>query len=51
MKSYYSKQNNKKIVVYTIILALILGIGAVVIQDIEVPTEHVSQDIEVKLEK
>ncbi len=51
MKSYYSKQNNTKIIIYTVVLALILGIGAIVVQDIQAPTEHVSQDIEVKLEK
>ena len=51
MKSYYQKSNNTTIVVYAVVLALLLGIGAVVVQDIEAPTDHVSQPVEVKLEK
>ncbi len=51
MKSYYTKQNNSKIIIYAVALIIILGIGAIVVQDIDVSAEHVSQDIEVKLEK
>ena len=51
MKSYYTKQNNSKIIVYTVLIALIIGIGVIVAQDIQAPTEHVSQDIELQLEK
>lgn len=51
MKSYYTKQNNSKIIVYTVMIALIIGIGVIVAQDIQAPTEHVAQDIELKLEK
>ncbi|MBR3676677.1 MAG: hypothetical protein IKN71_06050 [Alphaproteobacteria bacterium] len=51
MRDYYKKSNNTKIVVYAVILALLLGVGAVVIQDIEIPTDHVSQPVEVTLEK
>lgn len=51
MKNYYSKSNNSKIVVYAILLAVVLGIGAIVVQDIEAPTDHISQPVEVNLEK
>ena len=51
MKSYYRKSNNAKVVVYAILLALVLGIGAVIVQDIEVPTDHVSETLEVQLAK
>ena len=51
MKSYYKKSNNGKVIAYAILLALVLGIGAVVVQDIEVPTDHVSAPVDVQLEK
>lgn len=51
MKNYYSKQNNSKIIIYAIVLALVIGAGLIVVQDIQAPTEHVSQDVEVKLDK
>jgi len=51
MKNYYTKQNSTKITVYAVVLALIIGIAAIVVQDIQAPTEQVSQEIEVKLEK
>jgi len=51
MRYSYHKQNNLKIIVYAVILAIVLGIGAVVVQDIQAPTEHVSQKINVSLEK
>jgi hypothetical protein len=51
MRSSFSKQNNSKLIIYTIVIAVIVGICAVVVQDIKVPTKHVSQEISVKLEK
>ena len=51
MNNYYNKQNNSKIIIYAVLLALIIGIGAIIVQDIQAPTEHVTQDIEVTLEK
>ena len=51
MRNSYSKRNNSRIIVYTVLLALIIGIGVVAMQDIPAPTEHVSQDVELKLEK
>ena len=51
MRSQFKRQNNYKVVIYAVIIAVILGIGAVVFQDIDVPTEHMTQDIEVNLEK
>ena len=51
MRDLYGRRNNGKIVFYAIALAVILGIGLIVVQDIQVPTEHVSQPISVNLEK
>lgn len=51
MRKTYSTTNNSKVIFYTVVLAVILGIGFVVVQDIKVPTEHISQEIAVKLEK
>ena len=51
MKNYYSKSNNSKIVIYAILAAICVGIGFVVMQDITVPTEHVSQEVEINLKK
>lgn len=51
MKYSYRKQNNTKIVVYAVVLALVLGICTIVVQDIQAPTEHMSKEISVKLEK
>lgn len=51
MRSSFSKQNNSKVIVYTIVIAVIIGIFAVVVQDIKVPTKHVSQEISLKLDK
>ena len=51
MRSSYSKQNNSKIIVYAVLFALVIGVGVVAMQDIQAPTEHVSQDVELKLEK
>ena len=51
MRNSYSKQNNSRIIVYTVLLALIIGVGVIAVQDIQISAEHVSQDIELKLEK
>lgn len=51
MKSYYSKSNNSKIVIYAVIAAICLGIAFVVMQDITIPTVHVSQEVEANLKK
>lgn len=51
MKYSYRKQSNVKVIVYAVVLALVLGIGAVIVQDIQAPTEHISQEISVNLEK
>ena len=51
MKYSYHKQNNFKVIVYAVILAVVLGVGVVVVQDIQAPTEHISQEINVNLEK
>lgn len=51
MRSYYTKSNNSKIVIYAVIAAILVGIGFVALQDITVPTEHNSQKIEVNLKK
>ena len=51
MRNPYERQNNTKIIVYAVVIAIIAGIGFIVMQDISVPTEHVSQEIKVKIEK
>ncbi|MBQ7633235.1 MAG: hypothetical protein IJS88_03895 [Alphaproteobacteria bacterium] len=51
MKSYYNKSNNSRIIAYTVLIALVLGIGFVVIQDIQAPTEHILQEVTVSLDK
>ena len=51
MKNYYSNKNNSKIIIYAVLVALVLGAGLIVVQDIKAPTEHISQNIEVKLDK
>jgi hypothetical protein len=50
-KSQFSRQSNSKLIYYVIAVVAVLGIGIVILQDIQVPKEHVSQEIEVKLEK
>ena len=49
-KSSYTRQNNTKVILYAIGLAVIFGIITVMLQDIQVPTEHVVQDIKVNVE-
>lgn len=51
MRKQSFNQNNSKVFIYALIIAVILGVCAIVVQDIKVPTEHVSNDIEVSLEK
>jgi len=51
MKSSYSTSSNKKIVFYAVIAAVILGVGAVMMQDIQPKSEHISQKISVNLNK
>ena len=48
---FTSRQANSKIAYYAVALAIVLGIGTVILQDIQVPQEHISQKIEVNLEK
>lgn len=51
MRYSYDRQSNSKIVLYAIAIAVIIGIGFVIIQDINIPTEHISQNIVINLEK
>ena len=51
MRNSYAKQNNSKLILYIVLIAAVLGIAAIVIQDIQIPLEHISQKIEVKLDK
>lgn len=51
MRRQSLNKSDSKIVFYAIGLVVILGIILVVVQDIKVPTEHVSQEIKVTLDK
>ena len=51
MRRSYRSENHGKIVFYAIFLAILCAIGIIVVQDIQVPMEHVTQDIKVNLEK
>ena len=51
MRSSYQRQSNIKVVIYAVAVALILGVAAIVVQDIQAPTEHVSKEISVNIEK
>ncbi|MBQ8481838.1 MAG: hypothetical protein IJ532_04840 [Alphaproteobacteria bacterium] len=51
MRYSYQRQNNTKVIFYAVAAALILGVGVVIVQDIQAPTEHISQKISVNLEK
>ena len=51
MKRQFGKESNKKIYLYAAMIALIGGITAVVLQDIQAPVEHITQDVAVNLEK
>ncbi|MBP5352713.1 MAG: hypothetical protein J6Y91_02980 [Alphaproteobacteria bacterium] len=51
MRNPYSNRNNSKIIFYALAIAVVIGIGVVVVQDINVPTEHVSQKVAVNVAK
>ncbi len=51
MRRQSINQKNSKVFIYALLISLILGVCVVVVQDINVPTTHVSQNIEVKLDK
>lgn len=51
MRNSYGRQNNSKVIVYAVLLALVIGMGIIVVQDIKVPVEHVSQSVNVNIEK
>lgn len=51
MRRQSFNQGHSKVWVYALVIALVLGVCLVVVQDIKVPTEHVTKDIEVSLEK
>lgn len=51
MRNPYQRQSNAKVVINAVVVALILGVVAIVIQDIQAPTEHVSKEISVNVEK
>ena len=44
-------EKNSKVFIYALAIALVLGVCLIVVQDIKVPSEHVSQSIEVVLDK
>ncbi|MBR1398950.1 MAG: hypothetical protein IJ564_02085 [Alphaproteobacteria bacterium] len=43
-------RNNGKVVLYAVVLAVVIAMGVVVLQDIKVPAEHISQEVPVTLE-
>ena len=49
-QSSYNQGNSLKIVFYAVGLVVILGITFLMFHDIQVPTEHVAQEISVNLE-
>ena len=51
MKRSYRNESHTKVILYAVVLVLLCGIGFVVMQDIQVPTEHTTQEVEVNLEK
>ena len=51
MRYSYQRQSNAKVIFYAVAVAVILGIAAVVVLDIQAPTEHISKEIIVKIEK
>ena len=50
MRNPYTKSGNGRVIFYAICMAVVVGVAAVVVQDINVPTEHVSQKITLNLE-
>lgn len=51
MRRQSFNQGNSKIFFYALAIACILGVCLVIVQDINIPTEHVSKDVKVSLEK
>lgn len=51
MRNQFKHQNNTKVVVYAVVLLVLLAVGFIVLQDIQVPTEHQTQEIDVDIEK
>lgn len=51
MKKYYKRQGDSKIIVYAVILAVILGIGAIVVQDVQIPAQHVVKEVKVNIDQ
>ncbi|MDO4161579.1 MAG: hypothetical protein Q4D80_01055 [Pseudomonadota bacterium] len=49
-QSMYNQGSNLKILFYALGLFLLAGVIFLMIHDIQVPTEHVTQDISVNLE-
>jgi hypothetical protein len=46
-----SNKSTFKIVLYAVALAAVVSIGFIVMQDIKVPTEHITQTTTITLEK
>ena len=51
MKRQSFNQGRSKIFFYALAIACILGVCFVIVQDVNVPTTHVSKNIEVALDK
>lgn len=51
MRNQFKHQSNTKVIIYAVVLLIMLAIGAVILQDIQVPSEHITQEISVNLEK
>ncbi len=49
-RSPFARPSNSKPIYYVIGLAVLLGICVVILQDIQAPQEHVSQEIEINLD-
>ena len=49
-KSPFARPSNSKPIYYVIGIAVLLGIGVIVLQDIQAPQEHVSQEISINLD-
>ncbi len=51
MRNQFKHQNNTKLVIYTVILIILLGITGIILHDIQLPAEHTVHKIGVNLEK
>lgn len=51
MRNQFKRQNNTKVIIYAVVLVILLAVGAVILQDIQVPSEHITQEISINLEK